>query len=126
VTLLHFFVKTIFHQLQKRGIQLFVSCHLRELISDHFFGAQIGAMLISLTAPSTYVWMYATIKACFKRDRHIYPLLIYLMLRLGQDVVDAFVESLVPSASFMIHKFWAVQFFLLMPLRKDPKNFFCS
>jgi hypothetical protein len=62
-------------------------------------------MLVSLTSPSAYVEMYATVKDCFKRDEHIYLLLIYLMLRLGQDDVDAFVESLVPSASFMIHKF---------------------
>jgi hypothetical protein len=93
--LLHFLVKVPFHQLQRRAIQFFVSCHLHELISDHFFGAQIEAMLVfSLMSPSDYVEMYATIKDCFEQGKHIYHLLIYVMLQLGQNDVNAFVESL--------------------------------
>lgn len=46
------------------------------------------------------------------------------MLQLGQDDVDAFVESLEPSASFMIHNFWAVHFFLLAPICKNPEKLF--
>jgi hypothetical protein len=38
VTLLHFFLKVPFLQVQGQAIKLFVSCHLHELISDRFFG----------------------------------------------------------------------------------------